>query len=314
MTRRTFLASVSAASQAFSQAPSHSSFHGTFLQLQNDHLHWSKDQWLQLFQYFRQLKLKRIILQWTKNEEISFIPLVPSFLKLAHDHRMQVHLGLLHRNQFWHVQEDGMENFLSRLLEEQMPFIRELYSATGKLGFAGWYISQELDDERWSKPEMREIAKNYLHLLTRQLRQTSSGKMIAVSAFSNGKLSPEDYAEFSKDLLRSSGINEFLFQDGIGTRKLDLPQAREYLQALQNTLGKRLTPIIEIFEQTSDDPFTADPASMERIIQQLDLFDSLKLKNPVAFSVPEYITPSGGAKAAELFQRFTQSALPAPNI
>src|SRR5690606_29956680 len=132
------------------------------------------------------------------------------------------------------------------------------------------------------------------------------GKMIAVSAFSNGKLSPENYAQFSKDLLKRTGVNEFLFQDGIGTHKLTLLQAREYLQALRNTLGKRLTPIIEIFEQTVDDPFAAEPASMERIIQQLNLIHSLKLKNPVVFSVPEYMTPAGGAKARELFQRFSQ--------
>ncbi len=306
MTRRTFLASVLIASRGFSQVPFPYSLDGTFLQLQSDHLGWNEDQWMQLFQHFHQLKLKRVIVQWTKNEDISFISLVPSLLKLANDHHMQIHLGLLHRNQFWHVQENQMENFLSQLLEDQMPFILELYSGAGKSGFAGWYISQELEDERWSKPEMRERARNYLHLLAKRLRHISSGKTIAVSAFSNGKLSPENYAQFSKDLLKGTGVNEFLFQDGIGTHKLTLQQAHDYLLELRNTLGKRLTPIIEIFEQTSDDPFAADPASIERIMQQLNLFHSLKLKNPVVFSVPEYMTPSGGTKAAELFQRFSQ--------
>lgn len=300
MTRRTFLASV------FVQSTPR--LGGTFLQLNAGHLDWPESRWTELFGYFHSLRLSRLILQWTKDEDVSFVPLLPMLLQHAARNGMKVHIGLFNSKMFWSATGPAMTVMFAQLHEQIIPLIDELKPFVQRPAFAGWYISQEFDDERWTRKTMRQNGGTFLRSVIRSLRQQTPHSEVAVSAFANGKLSPEELALLWWDVIRYSKLNELLFQDGIGVHKLTLEQLPLYLHALRNQLGKQLTHVVEIFEQTADDPFAAIPASLDRIEQQLAVSSHSAIRS-IAFSVPEYMTPLGGDAARRLFEQLTQATI-----
>ncbi|CAN5872477.1 hypothetical protein BH24ACI4_BH24ACI4_22830 [soil metagenome] len=182
----------------------------------------------------------------------------------------------------------------------------------GHRSFAGWYISQEIDDVHWRTPEADRILVRYLRDLTRDLR-VSGAHPVAVSAFSNAAMNPRELATFWAGVLTETEIDLLLFQDGIGTEKLDLVQLPQYLQALNGAVrhaGRSLRVIVEAFRQTSgpainDLEFRAEPAPFERIRTQLALAAQHSTAPAVLFSAPDYMRPSAGPEGAELFDRYT---------
>jgi hypothetical protein len=62
--------------------------------------------------------------------------------------------------------------------------------------------------------------------------------------------------------------------------------------------------VVELFQQTRTKPFRAQPASWERVAQQLKIAASYAPDGIMAFSVPEYMTPLGGPEADNLFKAY----------
>ena len=115
-------------------------------------------------------------------------------------------------------------------------------------------------------------------------------------------------------MLQRASIDVVLFQDGIGARKLAIPDLPLYLTAMRNATqasNRGLAIIIEIFEQVAgppldDTPFQAIPATLERIRQQIEAAAAYA-PALVAFSIPEYMTPLGGPAAEGLFEKYKES-------
>lgn len=275
----------------FSLTARRAAFSGTFLQLNAAHRDWDAAEWSKLFAVYRAFGLSRLIVQWTEG----YVDLVPRIFDHAKYAGIDVVLGLTKEPEFWQRPVEVLDDLESRataVLEVLMPLSRAK-------NFSGWYIGEEIDDTRWRDASAQEELLRYC----RAIRKRSRHGPVTISAFANGSQPPGEYAEFLRRLVRKGGIARVLFQDSIGARKLTLDALPAYYAALRKKLGRRVAPIVEIFDQTRDNPFEAKPASVQRIEKQLQIARQAGYPLPLVFSLPEYSTP-------ELLSRFRVPPLP----
>jgi len=298
---------------------------GTFLQLLRTHGEWNPQDWANLFRYFKELQLSYVIIQWTVYDDVAFYPTtadhqVPNppldtILRLADEAGIRVYVGLVAESQYWeHMRQPlpQIEKYLGRLRAHAVSVARQLLPRVVKHpSFQGWYISEEIDDTTWRTPEFRAVLSTHLHRLSAQLHNLTPMKSVALSGFANGQLDPHAFEHFWSGLLQGAAIDVVLFQDGIGARKLELPELSSYLTAIHNATQahhRELKIILEIFDQVAgpplnDQPFQAIPAGLERIRQQIEA-SAAYASTLVAFSIPEYMTPLGGPAAEGLFDKY----------
>ncbi len=316
------------------EAPLPAPVTGTFLQLWHSHHPWSQEEWTRLFEYFRELRLSRLIVQWSLFDDTAFYPSaqlessqsspLETILRLADETGMKVLIGTAHDTFFWKSIErepELVEIYLRRsrlrsqsILREVEPLVKDAPS------FEGWYISSEIDDIHWLEPERRKILFEYLSGVSADLREKTPEAKVAISGFSNGHADPETLARFWAELINAAGVDIVLFQDGIGVAKLDLRHLPVYLGAMREAVtnaGRDLWIVVENFRQTAgaplnEQPFEAAPAPMERLRRQLEIASRFSTGEIIAFSVPEYMTPMGGKDAGRLFEVYRSRLLRSP--
>ena len=299
---------------------------GTFLQLTSTHLEWTESDWRELFDHFRVLGLSRIIVQWSAYEDTHFYSKagentgrrspVETILDLADQAGMQVWLGLAVEEKYWTEIAGTPEvvgAYLQGLAQRSTATATELAPlAAGHAAFAGWYIPQEIDDASWRDRERRPLLYSFVADLSAALQRLTPNASVAVSGFSNAAMDPMAFQTFWEGLLKQAGaIDTVLFQDGIGARKLDLYELPLYTAAIRSAAesnSRHVVAIVELFHQVSGPPldteaFQAVPAPLERIIRQLEIARAYA-PTAVAFSVPEYLSPKGGAAAATLYDEY----------
>ena len=107
-----------------------------------------------------------------------------------------------------------------------------------------------------------------------------------------------------------------MFQDGVGAGKQRLSFLPLYLAAAHEaaqTAGRELQVIVEVFQLLNDPSgFKAVPAPFDRVARQIDLAAMYSsTRGPVAFSIPDYMTPLRGVEAERLFQAYVRSRVTA---
>jgi hypothetical protein len=300
---------------------------GTFLQLTEAHGSWRPEDWARLFDYFKELRLSQLVIQWTVYENLAFYPAadlrqVPqpplaTIMQLADAAGLKVWVGLSHDPEFWEkIRRDPklVEIYLRRVrLRDEViagqlaPQLRQHPS------FRGWYIPEEVDDVNWQEAPAQEVLFGFLRDLTAFLHKLTPGTMVAVSGFANGRIDPETFGRFWQSLLAVSAIDTVFFQDGIGAGKLKLDELTLYLRALRQavqTQSRELQVVVELFHQVSERPFRAQPASWDLVLRQLEVAARFTTGGILAFSVPEYMTPLGGPEADKLFKAYLQYTKP----
>lgn len=278
---------------------------GTFLQLHRGHFDWPPERWAELFGYFRDLRLRRLIVQWAADEDVSFVPLLDRIFNEAKGMRMT--LGLRNEAVFWRRNAENRAGAFAGIFERTLPLIPQLLPFASRAEFDGWYISQEFDDVNWSRRDARNAGGDYLRGIARELRKRTPKSRVSVSAFANGVMEAPAYAKLWRDIVRHAKLDEVLFQDGVGVEKLTIEQAGNFLRALRNELGPKAVAVVETFTQVRADPFEARAASVDRVKRQLESAKACGYESPIAFSVPEYVTPLGVAGAKELFAGLVQA-------
>ena len=294
---------------------------GTFIQLAGENTRWDKPAWRAVFKSLQELQIRNLILQWVIYDDMAFYsshhlasaPAAPleTILDLAEAAGMRVTVGLSHDSAYWsRIKNRDKQSYFATRLRKNIAVAAELLPlVSGRKSFAGWYISEEIDDINWQQQEDREILFAYLKNLSDFLRSNRPDVKVGVSGFANYQTAPSAVESFWTDLLgNATGINTVYFQDGIGVAKLDLKNLGNYYQAIRNATKatrRDFIPIIEAFEQTSGAPifvgeFSAVPTNLPRLLRQIQIAERYSVQR-VAFGIPEYLTPSGGAAADAFF-------------
>ena len=308
---------------------------GTFLQPTKAMETWDNEEWDTLFDTYRKLGVCEIIVQWVEfkenaatkedptkpealeepSEPIKFVPktnlcVIRKILEYAECNGMLVTLGGVFYNSYWERIKSEPEliqvHFMrirKATMEAIKPIAQHLQSSPV---FAGWYISQEIDDRTWLSEEYRSILSTFIKDSHGDLSTLVPNKPISISAFSNGWASPETLGQFWRTVADETGIERILFQDGIGVKKLGIKDVPIYLCSMQQQMqGSCCTiqPVLEIFTQLKSDTFKAEPAPLQRIQEQMREELPYAPHGVMIFSVAEYMSPLGGEKANTLLQK-----------
>ncbi len=286
---------------------------------------WTDAKLRGLFLDFRQLGLSRLVVQWTVVGNNAFYPSrafeslrnppLERILALGDEFAVRVRVGLAYDPEFWtHVGIEtaprDLDVYLQRLRRRSITAARELAPLVRQhRSFDGWFLTEEVDDVNWLLPERRVLIRSYLADLRDALRSVEPAANVAVSGFSNAYCDPSTLEAFWRELLTASHVDVLLFQDGIGTHKLELRYAGLYLAAIKRAAagsGRALSIVAELFDQVegppvTDRPFKAVPAQIERIERQIALAGEASTDGVFAFSVPDYMLRDAGPDAGRLF-------------
>jgi hypothetical protein len=254
---------------------------GTFLQLWVAHQQWPDSRWAELFGYLHQLGMNEVVVQWSRYDAIDYGPQVERLLRAGFD----VWLGLGYDSRWWRQPSPEM--------------VRDAARDVPRLdGVRGYYLPQEIDAAAWAGNSQTQALGQAIRSVRNQFHP------LAVSGFTNRHGAPGEPARFWHDLQRGSRFDRLLFQDGIGAGKMPLGEWPQWAAPLARALGRRLTIVVETFTATGEGPaWHAEPAAAARIQAQLRIAASAGRNASLAFSAPEYMTPLGGAAAAELFRQ-----------
>lgn len=299
---------------------------GTFIQLVSDNWSWPKERWEQLFSQLDDLKISKVIVQWSvidgqalypsRNFKSTGQPVLEWILSLADKYRMSVMVGLVHQSSHWEVvgKVDQRNAYLVSELGRIAQSVDELVPiVAGHESFGGWYISQEIDDLNWKDQTSNDNLRSFLFQTTTLLKTVTPKARVGVSAFANNATAPEEIGAFwNRMLAQVKNLDIVYFQDGIGVHKLDLTNLPAYYKAMNTVAAnnkREMVPVIELFTQTggmpiNDNPFTATAAPLERVLDQIALADAYS-NNHVVFSVPEYLSSFKDLPAQEAFDKYT---------
>jgi hypothetical protein len=303
---------------------------GSYIQLLDQHARWLPAQWQTLFEHLSALQVQSVVLQWSALDQRPFYRAVPvagapdlpaeAIMRMADANGMRVMVGLSHDLTYWtRVGRADRRVYLRERLRLNQRVSAELKSmVVAHPSFAGWYISEEVDDLNWTDPADRQALFAYLGELSDALRKLTPQAQIGVSGFVNRRTDPRVLRDFWIELLaHAPAISQVYFQDGIGVDKLTLTELPRYYAAMREAVsaaGREMVPVVEAFRQVAGPPvskaeFRAVPTTPQRLNEQIGIADQFSARH-VVFGVPEYLTPAGGAQAARLYQHYSRNLLP----
>ena len=294
---------------------------GTFLQLTDAQLARPLTEWRQLFDELRTIGINTLFLQWTvldrkplfqqaRHETAANTPLA-SILDLAARSGIRIWFGLDLDSSYWEEIKQPAEMlrpYFHRRLQDLAGFLDDLNATTTGAPFAGWYIPDEIDDRTWLDPGKRATLKKYLAETVAMLKARRPGSKVAISGFSNSFADPDLLASFWADIIRASGIDLLLFQDGVGEGKVALENIGLYYRALDRAVrgvGAQLGAVVELFSLMPDGRRV--PAMVGRIREQIAAANRLTSFPAVAFSIPDYMSHLAGRQAGDLLSNFLSS-------
>jgi hypothetical protein len=291
---------------------------GTFLQLTDAQLARPTAEWQQLFEELRKIGINTLFLQWTvldrkplfqtaRHDTTASAPL-SSILDFAARSGIRVWFGLALDSSYWEQIKQPAEvlkPYFRRRLQDLVGFLDDLNATTAGAPFAGWYIPDEIDDRTWLDPGKRAVLKKYLAETVALLKARRPGSKVAISGFSNSFADPDLLGSFWADVIRASGIDLLLFQDGVGEGKVALENVGLYYAALNRavrSVGAQLGAVVELFSLMPDGRRL--PAGVGRIRGQIAAANRLTSFPVVAFSVPDYMSHLAGRQAGDLLSDF----------
>jgi hypothetical protein len=295
--------------------------HGTFMQLTNAQSAWSDADWRRLFDQFEALGVTNLFVQWTVLDRTAFFatsrfkaPIkatLPVILNLAARSGVHVWVGLHLDTRYWEEikkSPDLLQSYFRGRLQDLKRLLVDLDTGLAGTSFAGWYITDEVDDQTWEDLGKRAVLKQYLSDTVAQLKAKRPASKVAISGFTSSSSDPNLVGAFWADILKTSAIDLLLFQDGVGEGKLALGNVPSYytsLAAVVHGTGAQLGGVVELFSLMPDGKRL--PGPIGRIRNQMAMAERLPDFPPVAFSVPDYMSDLAGRPAADLFSEFVST-------
>jgi hypothetical protein len=291
---------------------------GTFLQLTEAQLSRSAADWRQLIDELRTIGISNLFLQWTVVDRKALFPTarletaanspLPYILDLAAHSGIRVWIGLAMDTRYWEEikqSPDLLRTYFRKRVQDLSNFLDDLNTSIAGAPFAGWYVADEIDDQTWLHPANRTVLKKYLADTVNLLKARRPGSKVAISGFSNSFADPDLLASFWAELIRSSGIDLLLFQDGVGEGKVAIENVALYYGPLNSAVreaGAQLGAVVELFSLMPNGRRV--PAMIGRIREQIAVASRLTSFPPVAFSVPDYMSNFAGRQAGGLMSNF----------
>lgn len=297
----------------------------TFVQLWRKDAQRTPGQWDKWFMEMNRLGFYEIIVQWSAYGNVSFhkderagqegSPCLAAFIKAAKRHATRIWIGLDYDPDFWRA-IDGpaptVQSYLHRRvnqISQRLPLLHHTIEKNDPQGNSvkGWYISDEIDDLNWRDPLRQKALWAYLESLRSRLRQEKPAWPVLISGFSNGAWVPEKWTAFWNETLKQTGIDGFLFQDGIGAGKLTFDQLEIYLQSMHQGLDDapdHFGVIVELFQfkhTVSSTQAVLQAADMSRVARQLELARRYSQSPITVFAAPDYLNLNGDVHCRGLY-------------
>ena len=313
-----------------------------FIQLNSYNATWPEEKWDDTFKAMKRLGFEQIIVQWCRQNDIRYYKtpdsagrtetghvqktgsetgeetcVLETILLMCEKYKFSYYLGLYDDAAFWaeiKAPSDALEYYMYTLILENLKVVRELSNnVSGRSGFLGYYIPQEIDDITWNETEKTRLLKMFLDIMGSRIRETTPNAGILISTFFRGRVSSNWFAERWRTLLAEKPIDALLVQDGIGSGQVTLEILANQLSALSDSLrgsGVALWSVVEAFTsvEAGEGEFKAVSADAARIESQLSAAGPAE--KAIAFSM-KYFIPSpdvdGSEKLFTDYEKFTKT-------
>jgi len=300
---------------------------GTFIQPLLEQGAWTQNDWNALMAEMSAVGVDTLYLQWTQLDRFNIFeensrqdlaaPIINRILASAEAYGIKLWLGLVYDPGYWgRIRQEAplVEVYLRRHRVSNLELVTKLHDAAGSSpAFAGWYITEEIDDVTWQDVAKKNLLIEHLAATVADIHTVTPDVPIAISGFTSATLDPAALADFWFDLLNQSGIDVFMMQDGYGVHQGKiLPEDMAiYMQSLRdaaNAAGAEFAVVVELFTQVSGEPindeaFAAVPAGFDRLPEQLALAANFSDQR-VGFSMPEFMSSGGPPSAGALYRDY----------
>lgn len=298
-------------------------FRASFLQPLTSDLERSSEAWQATLQNVAGVGMDALYLQWSLYGELDLsrepgIGFLKEWLDQAHSSGLRVHVGLVADADFGSRitgPADELAPYLADLRERSLAAADRLDARLGDHpAFAGWYLSEEIDDRSWAHPWQVDLLREHLRSLNGELSRLSPEKAVSISTYVSGAQSPAEFERLWRALWAAAPQLRVLLQDGAGVGTVARPDFDEYALSLNNVAARTNRywgMILELFAQQSgppldDEAFSAHAAPISRVQHQLGAIDALDPgpNEIIAFSVPEYMLDPAMPGQSELLSQY----------
>ena len=220
---------------------------GIFLQPNAGYLKKDHTDWLRIFTRLKDRNIDTLYVQWSaeKGQVYADIPLenheskalLEKIFPVARECGLNIVLGLYQETTYWQqipAPNDVLENFFYLRVAANERLLEQLYKKFGhEPALAGYYLPDEIDDLNWRTPDRIGYYNQYLKLMVDRIRVYDSQRPVAISAFFRSRTAPRLFSENLKMMLKDSGVNLLLLQDGAGEGNPGEAYRPWYFEALQ---------------------------------------------------------------------------------
>lgn len=269
--------------------------------------------WEEVFHGLRAFGIRTLILQWSEIEELDLADdALARIMLAAHRAGAEIWIGTSYRSEWWRLPDappDELQAYFEAQqarLEERAAKLAAMLRQEGEACVTGWYVTEELDDMSWRRPERAGALRRFL---TRQCAALSgiAPWPVAISVFANDMPAIDGFAGFMARLCEETGLRRVLVQDGTGAAGRSLEEARHLGEAFARapwSAGSGFGMVVECFHQAAPGPPGSvpriTPASADEILARLQAANGLGTLPLTSFSHPHHLMPHGGEQAARV--------------
>lgn len=287
----------------------------TFLQPLRPDFRRSLADWEGLFAGLRAFGIRTLILQWSEIEDLDLADGgLARIMRAAQRVEAEIWIGTSYRTAWWELPsaplgqvQDYFDTRQTRL-RERAAKLAAVLRLEGEACVTGWYVTEELDDMSWRRPERAALLRRFLTgqcaILTEIARRP-----VAISVFANDMPAIDGFAGFISRLCEETGLRNVLVQDGTGAAGRSLEEVRLLGAAFARVgwaAGCGFGMVVECFNQAASVPAGGAPrittASVSEILARLHAANGLGTLPLTSFSHPHHLMAYGGDDAARVGQ------------
>jgi hypothetical protein len=291
---------------------------GVFIQLTRDNATQNQVEWDRQLRAMAAIGMDTLIVQYVATDHRCYyrtesnganssnVGSVRRLLDSAERSALRVFLGLHFDRSFWRGEFDP-----AKRLEQNRATLDELWKQYGRSpALAGWYIPEEVDDLTPSRNYVEGLL-DYFRSITNQAHRVSD-LPVMISPYFGAAPNVNAYARWWDEVaLPASGVDIVALQDGVGTHRTTIAEAREVFAALAPVMKRHRVAFWannECFDQThgspiDDQPWSARPAMSDEFIRQVRA-TSPYVEKAITFEFCRYLDPQQSTKTHALYRGY----------